>query len=99
MRKINLLRNLASAQASLWFEHDAIRKEYAQIIAHGDRKLARRLYRAKQNDAHFTECIDLERKLKKADRRYAFRLTRYGVRVGEIIDEIDRLLKKGVRRN
>lgn len=99
MTKTHLLRNLASAQASLWFEHDAVRKEYAHLIAQGDRKLARRLFRAKQNDAHFTECIELERKLRKADRRYAFRLTRYGVKVGNIIDEIDRLLKRGVRRN
>lgn len=97
--RTNLTRHLASALAALWFEHKAVRREYAFLISRGDRKLARRLFRAKHNDAHFTECIDLERKLKEADRRYAFRLTRYGVKVGEIIDEIDRLLKRGVPRN
>lgn len=97
--RTNLTRNLASALAALWFEHKAIRLEYTRLISKGDTKLARRLYRAKQDDAHYRECIDLERKLRKADRRYAFRLTRYGVRVGTIIDEMERLLNRGVRRS
>jgi hypothetical protein len=91
--RTNLTRHLTSALAALWFEHKTVRREYIFLISKGDRKLARRLYRAKQNDAHFTECNDLERKLKKADRRYAVRLNRYGLRVGEIIDDIDRLQK------
>ena len=97
--RTNLTRHLASALAALSFEQKTVRREYAFLISKGDRKLARRLYRAEHNDTHFTECIDLERKLKKAERRYAFRLTRYGVKVGELIDEMDRLLKRGVRRN
>lgn len=97
--RTNLTRHLASALAALWFEHKTIRREYTVLISRGDQMLARRLYRAAQNDAHFTECVGLERRLGKADRRYAFRLTRYGVKIGEIIDEMDRLLKRGVRRN
>lgn len=96
--RTNLTRHLASALAALWFEHKTIRREYTRLISNGDSKLARRLYRAKQDDAHYSECNRLERKLRKADRHYAFRLTRYGVRVGSIIDEIERLLNRGVRR-
>ena|ERR1051326_62298 len=70
-----------------------LRLRYTQLLAQGNRNLARRLYRATQNGAHFTQCIDLERKLKKTDRRYAVRLNRYGLSVGELSDEIDRLLK------
>jgi hypothetical protein len=97
--RTNLTRHLASALAALWFEHKTIRREYTRLISKGDKKLARRLYRAKQDDAHYSECNDLERKLREADRRYAIRLTRYGVRVGTIIDEIERLLNRGVRRD
>jgi hypothetical protein len=97
--KTNLTRHLASALAALWFEHKTVRREYAVLISRGDKKLARRLYRAEQNDSHFTECVGLERRLGKADRRYAFRLTRYGVRVGAIINELELLLKRGVQRN
>ena len=96
--RTNLTRHLASALAALWFEHKTIRREYTVLISRGDQKLARRLYRAEQNDAHFSECVGLERRLGKADRRYALRLTRYGVRVGAIIDELERLLNRGVRR-
>ena len=91
--KTNLQRHLASALAALWFEHKTVRREYTRLVSKGDEKLARRLYRAKENDAHFSECIELEGKLRKADRHHASQLNRYGLRVGEIIDEIDRLLK------
>jgi hypothetical protein len=96
--RTNLTRHLASALAALWFEHKTIRREYSFLISKGDRKLARRLCRARENDFHFSECIELERKLNKANRRYAVSLNRYGLKVGEIIDEMDRLLKRGVRR-
>lgn len=94
--RTNLTRNLASALAALWCEHKTVRREYALLISKGDRKLALRLCRAPENDAHFSECVRLERQLIKAERLYAFRLVRYGVRVGEIIDDLDRLLKKGI---
>lgn len=97
--RTNLTRHLASALAALWFEHRTIRLEYTRLISKGDKKLARRLYQAKQDDAHYSECNNLERKLRKADRLYAFRLTRYGVRVGAIIDAIERLLNRGIRRS
>jgi len=97
--RTNLTRHLASALAALWIEHKTVRREYSLLISRGNRKLARRLYRARVNNAHFSESIELERKLNKADRRYAFRLTKYGVGVAQIIDEIDRLLKRGIRRN
>ncbi len=96
--KTNLTRHLASALAALWFEHKTVRREYAVLVSRGDKKLARRLCLAEQNDAHFAECVGLERRLGKADRRYAFRLTRYGVRIGAVIDELERLLNRGVRR-
>jgi hypothetical protein len=96
--RTNLTRHLASALAALWFEHKTVRREYSLLISRGNRKLARRLYRARVNNAHFSACIELERILNKADRRYAVRLNRYGLKVGEIIDEMDRLLKRGVRR-
>jgi hypothetical protein len=92
------MRHLASAFAALWFEHKTVRREYTLLIAKGDRKLARRLYRAPENDAHFSECVDLEKLLKNADRQFAIRLTRYGRKVGEIIDEVDRLLKRSIHR-
>ena len=94
--RTNLTRNLASALAALWCEHKTVRREYALLISKGNRKLARRLCRAPENDAHFSECVRLERQLIKAERLNAFRLVRYGVRVGEIIDDLDRLLKKGI---
>ena len=97
--RTNLTRHLASALAVLWFEHGSVRREYAFLISKGDGKLARRLYQAPENDAHFSECIELERQLNKSDRLYAERLVKYGLRVGEIIDEVDRLLKRGIRRN
>jgi hypothetical protein len=97
--RTNLTRNLASAFASLWHEHKTVRREYAFLISKGERTLARRLYQARENDAHFSECIGLERQLSKSDRLYAVRLVRYGLRVGEIIDEVDRLLRRGIRRN
>jgi hypothetical protein len=97
--RTNLTRHLASALAALWFEHKTVRREYAFLISKGDRKLARRLHQARENDAHFSECVELERQLSKSDRLYAVRLVKYGLRVGEIIDEIDRLLKRGIRRN
>ena len=96
--RTNLPRHLASALAALWIEHKTVRREYSLLISSGNRKLARRLYRARVNNAHFSECIELERKLNKADRRYAVSLNRYGLKVGEIIDEMDQLLKLGVRR-
>lgn len=94
--RTNLTRHLASALAALWFEHKTVRREYAFLISKGDRKLARRLCHAVENDAHFSECTRLERRLRKVERLYAFRLVRYGVRVGEIIDDLDRLLEKGI---
>lgn len=97
--RTNLTRHLASALAALWFEHKTVRREYSLLISKGDRKLARRLCRARENNSHFSESIELERKLAKPDRLYAVRLVRYGLRVGEIIDEIDRLMKRGIRRN
>ena len=97
--RTNLTRHLASALAALWFEHKTVRREYSLLISKGDRKLARRLCRACENNAHFSECIALERKLTKPDRLYAVRLVKYGLRVGEIIDEADRLMKRGIRRN
>jgi hypothetical protein len=96
--RTNLTRHLASALAALWIEHKTVRREYSFLISKGDRNLARRLYRARENDAHFSECIELERTLDKADRRYAVSLNRYGLKVGEIIEGMDRLLKRGVRR-
>jgi hypothetical protein len=97
--KTNLTRHLASALAALWFEHKTVRREYAFLIAKGDRKLARRLSRAPENDAHFSECIELERQLNTPQRLYPVRLAKYGRRVGEIIDDVERLLKRGVSRN
>jgi hypothetical protein len=97
--RTNLTRHLASSLAALWCEHKTVRREYALLISKGDRNLARRLYRASENDAHLTECIELERQLSKSDRLYAVRLVKYGLRVGEIIDEVDRSLKPGIRRN
>ena len=97
--RTNLTRHLASALAALWFEHKTVRREYTRLIARRDKKLARRLYRASENDAHFTECVELEQQLSKPDRRYAMRLVKYGLQVGEIIDEVDRLMKRGIRRN
>jgi hypothetical protein len=97
--RTSLTRHLASALAALWFEHKTVRREYAFLISKDDRKLARRLYQAPENDAHFSECFELERQLSKSDRLYAVRLVKYGLRVGEIIDEVDRLLKQGIRRN
>jgi hypothetical protein len=96
--RTHLTRHLASALAALWFEHKTVRREYSLLISRGDRKLARRLYRTRENNAHFSECIELERRLNKVDRRYAVSLNRYGLKVGEIIDEMDRLLKRGIRR-
>jgi hypothetical protein len=95
--RTNLTRHLAAAQAALWFEHDTVRREYTRLLAQGNHKLARRLYQARHNDAHFTECIALERKLKKSDRRYAVSLNRYGLRVWEIIVVIDRLKRRTLR--
>jgi hypothetical protein len=97
--RTNLTRHLASALAALWFEHKTVRREYGFLISKGDGKLARRLHQARENDAHFSKCVELERQLSKSDRLYAVRLVKYGLRVGEIIDEIDRLLKRGIRRN
>lgn len=97
--RTNLTRNLASALAALWCEHKTVRREYALLISKGDRKLARRLYQSPESDAHFSECVGLERHLSKPDRLYAVRLVKYGLRVGEIIDEVDRLLKRGIHRN
>ena len=96
--RTNLTRNLASALTALWFEHKTVRRDYTLLISKGDRNLARRLYRAPENNAHFSECIELERKLNKSDRLYAVRLVKYGLRVGEIIDELDRLMKRGIHR-
>jgi hypothetical protein len=96
--RTNLTRHLASALAALWFEHRTVRREYSLLISKGDRKLARRLCRARENNAHLSECIELERKLTKSDRLYAVRIVKYGLRVGEIIDEVDRLMKRGIRR-
>lgn len=95
--RTNLTRHLASALAALWLEHRAVRREYAFLISKGDGKLARRLYSAAENDDHFSECIEIEQQLTNPTRRYAVRLVRYGVRVGGIIDELERLLKAGIR--
>jgi len=97
--RTNLTRHLASSLAALWCEHKTVRREYAFLISKGDRNLARHLYRASENDAHLTECIELERQLSKPDRRYAVHLVKYGLRIGEIIDEVGRLMKRGIRRN
>jgi hypothetical protein len=97
--RTNLTRHLASSLTALWCEQKTVRREYAFLISKGDRNLARRLYRASESDAHFAECIELERQLSKPDRRYAVRLVKYGLGIGEIIDEADRLMKRGIRRN
>ncbi len=96
--RTNLTRHLASALAALWFEHKTVRREYSLLISKGDSKVVRRLCRARENNAHLSECIELERKLTKSDRLYAVRIVKYGLRVGEIIDEVDRLMKRGIRR-
>jgi hypothetical protein len=97
--RTNLTRHLASSLAALWSEHKTVRREYAFLISKGDSNLARHLYRASENDAHLTECIELEQQLSKPDRQYAVRLVKYGLRIGEIIDEVGRLMKRGIRRN
>lgn len=92
------MRHLASAQAALRLEHDALRREYARLLARGNRKLARELYRASRDETHYKGAIELERRLKESDKRYAVRLIRYGLKVREIVGEVDGLLKLGIRR-
>jgi len=92
------MHHLASAQAALRLEDDTVRREYAWLLARGNRKLARVLYRANRDEAHYKGGIELERRLKESDKRYAVRLIRYGLKVREIVGEVDGLLKMGIRR-
>jgi len=98
--RTNLTRHSPSSLAALWCEHKTVRREYAFLTSKGDRNLARRLYRASESDAHFTEC-NRTRTTTQASLTGGTRCawSSMALESGEIIDEVDRLMKRGIRRN